>query len=59
MHAQEYIDLVKSTLDALDPNSLDQLVDAFHTTYSKRAEISTPWEMVDPGLPHLMPRGIS
>ena len=38
MHAQEYIDLVKSTLDALDPKSL---------------------ELVDLGLPHLMPRGIS
>ena len=35
MNAQEYIDLVKTTLDALDPTRLDQLVDAFHTTYEK------------------------
>ena len=41
MHAQEYIDLVKSTLDALDPKSLDQLVDAFHSTYSKGGNIYT------------------
>ena len=58
MHAQEYIDLVKSTLDALDPKSLDQLVDAFHTTYSKGGNIYT-MGMVDLGLPHLMPQGIS
>ena len=38
MNAQEYIDLVKTTLDALDPTRLDQLVDAFHTTYEPAAQ---------------------
>ena len=41
MNAQEYIDLVKTTLDALDPTRLDQLVDAFHTTYEKGGNIYT------------------
>ena len=41
MRAQEYIDLVKTTLDALDSNSLDQLVDAFHTTYENGGNIYT------------------
>lgn len=41
MQAQQYIDLVKSTLDALDPNALDALVDAFHTTYEKGGNIYT------------------
>jgi D-sedoheptulose 7-phosphate isomerase len=41
MNAQEYIDLVKTTLDALDPTRLDQLVDAFHTTYQKGGNIYT------------------
>lgn len=41
MQAQQYIDLVKSTLDALDPNALDALVEAFHTTYEKGGNIYT------------------
>jgi D-sedoheptulose 7-phosphate isomerase len=41
MNAQEYIDLVKTTLDALDPTRLDELVDAFHTTYEKGGNIYT------------------
>ena len=41
MQAQEYIDLVKSTLDALDPKALDALVEAFHTTYEKGGNIYT------------------
>ena len=41
MNAQEYIDLVKTTLDALDPTRLDQLVDAFHATYEKGGNIYT------------------
>ena len=41
MHAQQYIDLVKSTLDALDPKALDALVEAFHTTYEKGGNIYT------------------
>jgi len=41
MQAQHYIDLVKSTLDALDPKSLEALVEAFHTTYEKRGNIYT------------------
>jgi D-sedoheptulose 7-phosphate isomerase len=39
MQAQQYIDLVKSTLDALDPKALDALVEAFHTTYEKGGNI--------------------
>jgi len=41
MQAQHYIDLVKSTLDALDPKALDALVEAFHTTYEKGGNIYT------------------
>jgi D-sedoheptulose 7-phosphate isomerase len=41
MQAQKYIDLVKSTLDALDPKALDALVEAFHTTYEKGGNIYT------------------
>jgi D-sedoheptulose 7-phosphate isomerase len=41
MQAQQYIDLVKSTLDALDPKALDTLVEAFHTTYEKGGNIYT------------------
>lgn len=41
MQAQQYIDLVKSTLDALDPKALDALVEAFHTTYEKGGNIFT------------------
>ncbi len=41
MQAQQYIDLVKSTLDALDPNALEALVEAFHTTYEKGGNIYT------------------
>ncbi|MEY2970620.1 MAG: hypothetical protein RLZZ599_993 [Bacteroidota bacterium] len=41
MNAQHYIDLVKSTLDALDPKALDALVEAFHTTYEKGGNIYT------------------
>ena len=41
MQAQQYIDLVKSTLDALDPKALNALVEAFHTTYEKGGNIYT------------------
>ena len=41
MQAQHYIDLVKSTLDALDPKALGALVEAFHTTYEKGGNIYT------------------
>lgn len=41
MNAQHYIDLVKSTLDALDPKALDALVEAFHATYEKGGNIYT------------------
>ena len=41
MQAQQYIDLVKSTLDALDSKALDALVEAFHTTYEKGGNIYT------------------
>jgi len=41
MNPQHYIDLVKSTLDALDPKALDALVEAFHTTYEKGGNIYT------------------
>lgn len=41
MQAKEYIDLVKSTLDALDPKSLEALVDAFYTTYQNGGNIYT------------------
>jgi len=41
MQAQHYIDLVKSTLDALDPKALEALVEAFHTTYEKDGNIYT------------------
>lgn len=41
MQAQQYIDLVKSTLDTLDPKALDALVEAFHTTYEKGGNIYT------------------
>ena len=41
MQAQQYIDLVKSTLDELDPKALDALVEAFHTTYEKGGNIYT------------------
>ena len=41
MQAQHYIDLVKSTLDALDPKALEALEEAFHTTYEKGGNIYT------------------
>ena len=41
MQAQHYIDLVKSTLDALDPKALEALVEAFHPTYEKGGNIYT------------------
>ena len=41
MQAQQYINAVKSTLDALDPKALDALVEAFHTTYEKGGNIYT------------------
>ena len=41
MQAQHYNDLVKSTLDALDPKALEALVEAFHTTYEKGGNIYT------------------
>ena len=58
MQAQHYIDLVKSTLDALDPKALEALVKAFPPPM-KRAETSTPWvmEALVPQLP--MPQEIS
>ena len=41
MQAKQYIELVKSTLDALDAKALESLVDAFHSTYEKRGNIYT------------------
>lgn len=41
MQAEEYINLVKSTLDALDPKSLEALVEAFYTTYQNGGNIYT------------------
>jgi D-sedoheptulose 7-phosphate isomerase len=41
MNAQQYIDLVKTTLDNLDPNALEALVEAFHKTYEVGGTIYT------------------
>jgi len=41
MQAKQYIELVKSTLDALDAKALESLVDAFHSTYEKGGNIYT------------------
>lgn len=41
MNATQYIDLVKTTLDALDPKALDALVEAFHRTYEAGGTIYT------------------
>lgn len=41
MQAKQYIELVKSTLDALDTKALESLVDAFHSTYEKGGNIYT------------------
>jgi D-sedoheptulose 7-phosphate isomerase len=41
MNPQNYIDLVKTTLDALDPKALEALIDAFHATYEKGGTIYT------------------
>ena len=41
MSPQAYIDLVKSTLDALDPKALEALTEAFMTTYEKGGNIYT------------------
>ena len=41
MQAQQYINLVKSTLDSLDPKALELLTDAFHATYEKGGTIYT------------------
>ena len=41
MQAQQYIDLVKSTLDAIDPKALHAMVEAFHTTNEKGGNIYT------------------
>lgn len=41
MSPQAYIDLVKTTLDALDPKALDALTDAFMDTYLKGGNIYT------------------
>lgn len=41
MQAQQYINLVKSTLDSLDPKALELLTDAFHATYKKGGTIYT------------------
>lgn len=41
MQAKQYIELVKSTLDALDAKALESLVDTFHSTYEKGGNIYT------------------
>ena len=41
MQAKQYIELVKSTLDALDAKAIESLVDAFHSTYEKGGIIYT------------------
>jgi D-sedoheptulose 7-phosphate isomerase len=41
MQAKQYIELVKSTLDALDAKALESLVEAFHSTYEKGGNIYT------------------
>ena len=41
MNPQNYIDLVKTTLDALDPKALEALIEAFHTTYQNGGTIYT------------------
>ncbi len=41
MQAKQYIELVKSTLDALDAKAIESLVDAFHSTYEKGGNIFT------------------
>ena len=41
MQAKQYIELVKSTLYALDAKALESLVDAFHSTYEKGGNIYT------------------
>lgn len=41
MSPQAYIDLVKTTLDALDPKALEALTEAFMTTYEKGGNIYT------------------
>ncbi|MEC8458864.1 MAG: SIS domain-containing protein [Bacteroidota bacterium] len=41
MQAKQYIELVKSTLDALDAKAIESLVDAFHSTYEKGGNIYT------------------
>ena len=41
MQAKQYIELVKSTLDALDAKALESLVDAFHSTYERGGNIYT------------------
>lgn len=41
MSPQAYINLVKSTLDALDPKALEALTEAFITTYEKGGNIYT------------------
>ena len=39
--AQQYIDLVKSTLDAIDPQAIEDMIEAFYTTYEKGGNIYT------------------
>ena len=41
MQAKQYIELVKSTLDALNAKVIESLVDAFHSTYEKGGNIYT------------------
>ena len=41
MQAKQYIELVKSTLDALNAKAIESLVDAFHSTYEKGGIIYT------------------
>lgn len=41
MQAKQYIELVKSTLDALNAKAIESLVDAFHSTYEKGGNIYT------------------
>lgn len=40
-HIQSYMDSVKSTLDNLDPKAIDQLIEAFASTYEAGGQIFT------------------
>ena len=41
MTPQEYIDSVKLTLDQLDPQAIEAMVEAFYTTYERGGNIYT------------------